>query len=168
MVKKSLWCRSPTERLQDVSLINLENMTNIKSKDLTLSDLALNAVWTWSSDLMRCEDTLVSVEMTREGLAEADTLLIHAMFKTAGGANHEGLIVYDPDLDDVFAIELFLDKARITLNKNAGDLSNLELERYEAFTGRDRNSVLPIRYQIVTSELPLPPAEFTLKDYWGK
>ena len=137
-------------------------MTNIKAKDLKLSDLALNAVWTWSSDLMHSEDTLVPVEMTLEGLANADTLLIYAIFNTAGGANHEGLIVYDPDLDEVFAIELFLDEARITLNRNACDLSNLELERYETLTGKNRDSVLPIRYQIATSELSIQPAEFAL------
>ncbi|NHZ67129.1 hypothetical protein [Massilia genomosp. 1] len=136
-------------------------MINIKSKDLKLADLHIHAVWTWSADLMDSEDILIPVKITREALADADTLLIHAKFHTAGGASHEGLIVYDPDLDNVFAIELFLGDARITLNRNSKDLSNLELQRYEKLTGNNCNNVLPIQYEITTRDLPISPAEFT-------
>jgi hypothetical protein len=135
-------------------------MINIKSKDLKLSDLYKNGVLTWSTDIMNSEDTLVPVEMTRESLADADTLLIHAKFLTSGGAEHEGLIVYDPDLDEVFAIELFLGDSRVTLNRTARELSDLELQRYETLTGKNRHSVLPISYQALTRELPILPAEF--------
>lgn len=114
---------------------------------------------------MHSEDTLVPLEMTHEGLADADTLLIYAKFLTAGGAAHEGLIVYDPDLDEVFSIELFLGEARITLNRNAQDLSNLQLQRYEKLTWTSGSMVLPIRYQVAPSFLSILPGQFDLKDY---
>lgn len=110
---------------------------------------------------MDSEDILIPVELTRKALADADTLFVHAKFRTASGASHEGLIVYDPDLEDVFAIELFLSDDRITLNRNVIDLSELELQRYEKITGNNCNDVLPIQYQIMTKNLPISPAEFT-------
>lgn len=140
---------------------NIKNMTEVKSKDLKLAELHLHPVWTWAGDLMDSEDILIPVELTRKALADADTLLVHAKFRTASGASHEGLIVYDPDLEDVFAIELFLSDDRITLNRNVIDLSELELQRYEKITGNNCNGVLPIQYQIMTKNLPISPAEFT-------
>ena len=151
----------PDARRRDVSLENMENMINVKSKDLKLADLHLHAVWTWGADLMDSEDILIPIELTRKALAEADTWLVHAKFHTASGAIHEGLIVYDPDLEDVFAIELFLNDDRITLNRNVKDLSELELQRYEKLTGNNCNNVLPIQYQIMTEDLTIPSAEFT-------
>jgi hypothetical protein len=139
-------------------------MIKMKSKDMKLSDLYAYPVWTWKSDLMSSEDTLVPVQMTQEGLADADTLLVHAKFLTASGISHEGLVVYDPDLDDVFAIELFLDDSRITLNRNVQDLSHLELKRYGDLTGENPDGVLPIQYRMMEKSLRIAPAEFVLKE----
>lgn len=144
-------------------LKNWGNMIKIKSKDLKLADLKLHAVWKWSDDLTGSENILTPLEITQENLAEADTLLVYAKFDTAGGDSYEGLIVYDPDLDDVFAIELFLSDARISLNRNVKDLSKLELQRYEKITGKNCDNVLPIKYQIMTRDLLILPGEFTFK-----
>jgi hypothetical protein len=134
----------------------------MKCKDMKLSDLYAYPVWTWSGDLMSSEDTLVPVQMTQAGLAEADSLLIHAEFLTARGASHDGLVIYDPDLDEVFAIELFLDECRVTLNRHLRDLSNLELRRYEALTGEHPRGVLPIQYRIMAESLEIGPGIFIL------
>jgi len=111
---------------------------------------------------MSSEDTLVPVPMTRAALAEADSLLIHAKFLTAHGISHEGLVIYDLDLDEVFAIDLFLGDSHVILNKHVRDLSNLELERYEALTGEHPGGVLPIQYHIMAESLDIGPGIFML------
>ena len=83
-------------------------MILIKSKDLSLTDLQNHGVWTWSSDLYQNEDLLVAVPITPEGLADPETLLIYAAFKMANGAQLEGVVVYDPDLDE----HLVMDKGK--------------------------------------------------------
>ena len=114
-------------------------MILIKSKDLSLTDLQNHGVWTWSSDLYQNEDLLVAVPITPEGLADPETLLIYAAFKMANGAQLEGVVVYDPDLDEVFAIE------------------------YIEFSNDINCQVFPIQFQAIPRELLMIKGEFVLR-----
>lgn len=139
-------------------------MNNIKSKNINIADLRNHSIWAWSSNIFENEDSLVPVDISLEGLSEPDTLLIHAIFTTASGSKLEGLIVYDPDSDEVFAIEFFIVDDRYTLNKNLPDLSRTELLRYERKTGENIDNFFPIRYQIIPSEIDIPPGAFNLNE----
>lgn len=138
-------------------------MILIKSKDLSLTDLQNHGVWTWSSDLYQNEDLLVAVPITPEGLADPETLLIYAAFKMANGAQLEGVVVYDPDLDEVFAIELFLGDTRITLNRNLLDISIEELKQYIDFSNDINCQVFSIQFQAIPRELLMIKGEFVLR-----
>lgn len=138
-------------------------MSEINLKYLTLADLQNSPVWAWKSDPFQSEDLLVPVAMKEEDLVAQDTLLIHANFLTASGVEREGLVVYDLDLDEVFAVEFLIGKDRITLNRNVSDISCRELERYAQITGESADGVLPIRFQVAPQELAIAPASFNLK-----
>jgi hypothetical protein len=89
-------------------------------------------------------------------------LLIHAKFLPAHGISHDGLVIYDPDLDEVFAIDLLLGDSHVILNRHLRDLSNLELEQYEALTEEHPGGVLPIQYHIMAESLKIGPGIFML------
>lgn len=139
-------------------------MSNIKSKNINIADLRDHSIWAWSSNIFENEDSLVPVDISLEGLSEPDTLLIHAIFTTANGSRLEGLIVYDPDSDEVFAIEFFIGDDRYTLNRNLSDLARTELLRYERKTGENINYIFPIRFQVVPTVINIPPGEFKLNE----
>ena len=134
-------------------------MTRIKAFDLQLRDLKQHPVWTWCSELDQPEDSLVPVELTQDALADADGLLIFARFTTAAGIEHEGLVVYDADLDEVFAVELFLLNDRITMNARVPEIRSM-LDRYEKATGLDKHGLLPLQYRIDSPQLNISPGVF--------
>jgi hypothetical protein len=137
----------------------MENMARIKAFELQLDDLKRHPVWTWSSELDQPEDSLVPVELTEDALAEADSLLVVAKFTTAAGNEHDGLVVYDADLDEVFAVELFFQNDRITMNSRVPEISSM-LDRYEIATGLDKKGLLPLRYKIDSPLLNIAPGSF--------
>ena len=134
-------------------------MDRIKAFELQLDDLKRHPVWTWCSELDQPEDSLVPVELTEDALNEADSLLVVAKFTTAMGTEHEGLIVYDRDLDEVFAIEIFLQSDRITMNSRIPEIGSM-LDLYERATGLSREGLLPLRYAVDSSLLNIASGVF--------
>lgn len=135
-------------------------MARIKASELSVSDLQRHPVWKWSDELEQSEDSVVPVELTEDALADADSLMIYARFKTAAGNEHEGIVVFDPDLEEVFAIELFVPGDKITLNVRLPELATKMLERYAIATGYSASDILPIRYRMNASSLNVAPGEF--------
>ena len=140
--------------------MNLENTIRIKTGEFQSEHLTLSGVWTWQGNLHESEDLLVPVPLTEEALAEAGSLLIHAEFQTASGIALEGLIVYEPGSDEVFAIEVLNDDQRFTFNKHVPEMSIEELNRLAMYLKVDRSSLLPIHYSVVPKELAIDDGEF--------
>lgn len=137
-------------------------MSQIRSKDLRLVDLHKHGVWTWSSDLYQAEDLLVAVSMkSEEGLAEFETLLIHAVFTLANGQILEGIIVYDLDLETVFAIELFIEDTRIALNQYLPDISLKELKQNTTLNTEINSQIFPIRFEAIPRTFSTIKGEFS-------
>jgi len=118
-------------------------------------------VWTWSSDLHQSEDQLVTVPLTEDALAEVDSLLVRAEFKTAQGDALDGLVVYAMGRGNIFAIEILDGDQRFTLNKFAGDPSLAELRRLANHLNKDVGELLPLTYKVVSEKLAIPPGEFS-------
>ncbi len=130
------------------------SMARIKHYELGISELQKHPVWTWFyGDLEEPENMVVPVEMTEEGLAEADVLMIYSQFKTAAGNEHDGYVVFDPDLGEVFAINIFVPGCRIPFNIRLADLAPEQLQQYAKATGYSASDVLPIKYRTRASLL---------------
>jgi hypothetical protein len=136
-------------------------MDRIKASEFREEHLKLGSVWTWSSDVHESEDSLVQVPLTEDALAEADSLLVSAVFETAQGDSLNGLVVYAMGSGTVFAIEILSGDQAFTFNKNAREPGIAELRRLAAHLSRDADTLLPIKYRVLPNELAIPPASFS-------
>lgn len=135
-------------------------MTRIKSHELGISELQKHPVWTWYYALMEPEDSVVPVELTKEGLAEAEVLMIYSQFRTAAGNEHEGYIIFNPGSEEVFAINICMPGDALVLNVRLPDLAQEALQRYATAKGYSASNVLPIQYRTKASQLNVIAGEF--------
>lgn len=147
--------------MQGDCCVNSKNMDPIDGSEFFEEHLLLSHVWTWNSSLYSSEGSLVPVPLTEDALSEADSLLIHANFELATGTKLHGLVVYDVEDEDIFAMEVFSGREKFTFNKHAPDLSCDELKRLALFLHQDVGTLLPVRYAIVPKELSIVDGEFT-------
>ena len=136
-------------------------MERINSSEFGLEELRRYPVWTWYSDMYSNEDTLTPVPMTIDALADADSLLIHAMFLTGAGERLEGLVIYHLGSEEVFAIKIFSDGERFTFNKYAPEFSAEQLQKYAQYSGDNQETILPFHYEVVPENLAVEPGEFS-------
>jgi len=136
-------------------------MAQIKASDFREEHLQLGDVWTWSSDLHQSEDHLVTVPLTEDALAEVDSLLVRAEFKTPQGDALEGLVVYAMGRGSIFAIEILDGDQRFTFNKFASEPSRTELRRLAAHLNKDESKLLPLTYKVLSQKLAIPPGDFS-------
>lgn len=135
-------------------------MAQIKASDFREEHLRLGDVWTWSSELDKSEDFLVTVPLTEDALADVDSLLVRASFETARGDALEGLVVYAMGRGNVFAIEILSGDQRFTFNRVAREPSRAELRRLATHLNADADKLLPITYKIASEKLSIPSEPF--------
>lgn len=144
---------------QGECFVSLGNSQPVKSSDFGIEHLKEFGVWTWSQDLHASEDSLVPVALTEEGIAEAESLIIHSKLTTASQRVLEGAIFYQLG-GDVFAIEAFVDGESFTLNKHLPDMATEPLKRLASVLGDSTEDLLPVRYSVVPKELAIEDGVF--------
>lgn len=133
--------------------MNFKNISLVKSSEFREEHLKLSGVWAWQSDLQEAEEYLVPVPLTKDAMSNEDSLLIHARIRARSGTLLSGLVVHQPGIDEIFALEVLVANNRFTFNKYAPELSLAELRRLAVFLNEKEDTLLPFQYSVVPQEL---------------
>lgn len=132
-------------------MVRLESFTE---EHLELSDL-------WLLREGRGEECfLVPLEDRPE--AQPARLLVRALFRLPGGPQLQGLLAFDPDAMDVYAVQVLIGHDSYSFNKYLPEASFEEVlelaDRLKVSTG----GVLPLSYSVVREAMPIRDGHFTL------
>ncbi|MBD9679156.1 hypothetical protein IB274_20785 [Pseudomonas sp. PDM18] len=133
----------------------------VRLDQFTEDHLELSDLWRWQ-DGVREDAFLVPLETAAEVVPDVSLLLVRALFRLPAGIELQGLLVYDPVGQDVYAVQVLIGHDSYSFNKYLPEASFEEVlalaDRLKVSTG----SVLPLRYSVVRQALAVRDGQFTL------
>ncbi|QRY79763.1 hypothetical protein JVX91_01210 [Pseudomonas sp. PDNC002] len=94
--------------------------------------------------------------------AQPAHLLVRALLRLPSGLQLQGLLAYDADGDDVYALQVLIGGESFSLNKYLPEASFEEVLALADHLGVATGTVLPVRYSVVREALPIRDGQFTL------
>ncbi|MFS2127065.1 hypothetical protein [Pseudomonas sp. Pseusp97] len=133
----------------------------VRLDQFTEEHLELSDLWRWQ-DGVREDAFLVPLATAAEVGPGVSLLLVRALFRLPAGIELQGLLVYDPFGQDVYAVQVLIGRDSYSFNKYLPEASFEEVlalaDRLKLSTG----GVLPLRYSVVREALALRDGQFTL------
>ncbi len=133
----------------------------VRLDQFTEDHLELSDLWRWQ-DGVREEAFLVPLATAAEMGAGVSLLLVRALFRLPEGIDLQGLLVYDPVEQDIYAVQVLIGRDSYSFNKYLPEASFEEVlalaDRLKVSTG----GVLPLRYSVVRQALAVRDGQFTL------
>lgn len=133
----------------------------IRLDQFTEEHLELSDLWRWQ-DGVREDAFLVPLATAAEVGPGVSLLLVRALFRLPAGIELQGLLVYDPVGQDVYAVQVLIGRDSYSFNKYLPEASFEEVlalaDRLKLSTG----GVLPLRYSVVREALAVRDGQFTL------
>lgn len=133
----------------------------VRLDQFTEEHLELSDLWRWQ-DGVREDAFLVPLATAAEVGPGVSLLLVRALFRLPAGIELQGLLVYDPFGQDVYAVQVLIGRDSYSFNKYLPEASFEEVlalaDRLKLSTG----GVLPLRYSVVREALAVRDGQFTL------
>jgi hypothetical protein len=133
----------------------------VRLDHFTEEHLELSDLWRWQ-DGVRGDAFLVPLATAAEVAPGVSLLLVRALFRLPAGIELQGLLVYDPVGQDVYAVQVLIGRDSYSFNKYLPEASFEEVlalaDRLRVSTG----GVLPLRYSVVREALAVRDGQFTL------
>lgn len=133
----------------------------VRLDQFTEEHLELSDLWRWQ-DGAREDVFLVPLATAAEVAPGVALLLVRALFRLPAGIELQGLLVYDPVGQDVYAVQVLIGRDSYCFNKYLPEASFEEVlalaDRLKLSTG----GVLPLRYSVVRQALAVRDGQFTL------
>lgn len=133
----------------------------VRLDQFTEDHLELSDLWRWQ-DGVREDAFLVPLATAAEVAPGVSLLLVRALFRLPAGIELQGLLVYDPLGQDVYAVQVLIGRDSYSFNKYLPEASFEEVlalaDRLKVSTG----GVLPLRYNVVRQAMPIRDGNFTL------
>ncbi|MEP9318464.1 hypothetical protein ABKS89_15105 [Pseudomonas sp. LABIM340] len=132
----------------------------VRLDQFTEDHLELSDLWRWQDGVR--EDAFLVPLATAEVAPGVSLLLVRALFRLPAGIELQGLLVYDPVGQDVYAVQVLIGRDSYSFNKYLPEASFEEVlalaDRLKVSTG----GVLPLRYSVVRQALAVRDGQFTL------
>ncbi|MFJ3053661.1 MULTISPECIES: hypothetical protein [Pseudomonas nitroreducens/multiresinivorans group] len=93
---------------------------------------------------------------------QSGPLLVRALFRLPSGDQLQGLMTYDADSDDVYALHVLIGGESFSFNKYLPEASFEEVLALADRLGVGTGGVLPVRYSVVRDAMPIRDGRFTL------
>lgn len=84
------------------------------------------------------------------------------LFRLPSGAQLQGLMAYDAERDDVYALQVLIGGESFSFNKYLPEVSFEEVLALADRLGVGAGGVLPVRYSVVRGAMPIRDGRFTL------
>ncbi|MDF3862997.1 hypothetical protein P3W53_00885 [Pseudomonas denitrificans (nom. rej.)] len=133
----------------------------VRLDQFTEDHLELSDLWRWQDGAG--EDAfLIPLATAAEVAPGVSLLLVRALFRLPAGIELQGLLVYDPVGQDVYAVQVLIGRDSYSFNKYLPEASFEEVlalaDRLKVSTG----GVLPLGYSVVRQALAVRDGQFTL------
>ncbi|MCJ1881881.1 hypothetical protein [Pseudomonas nitroreducens] len=131
----------------------------VRLDQFTEEHLELGDLWRLQ-DGRREECFLIPLRATQAG--QLGPLLVRALFRLPSGAQLQGLMAYDAERDDVYALQVLIGGESFSFNKYLPEVSFEEVLALADRLGVGAGGVLPVRYSVVRGAMPIRDGRFTL------
>ncbi|WP_325437185.1 hypothetical protein [Pseudomonas nitroreducens] len=122
--------------------------------------LELSDLWRWQDGVR--EDAFLVPLATAEVASGVSLLLARALFRLPAGIGLQGLMVYDPIEQDVYAVQVLIGRDSYAFNKYLPEASFEEVLALADYLKISTGGVLPLRYSVVRQALDVSDDHFTL------